>query len=101
MQTEYQNGVIKPKTFRPSPVTCDHAASVNSSPKLPSVFKRLSVDLTPLNDNSTIDDLSESYMKYVIEVHRELSEPLRVAKWCAPIERPEAPVLDYFSDSIQ
>ena len=101
MQAEYQNGVIKPRIVRPTPVKCEHASSVNSSPKLPSISKHLSVDLTPLNDCSTIDDLSESYMKYVIEVHRELSEPLRGAKWCAPIERPDAPALDYFSDSIQ
>jgi hypothetical protein len=45
------------------------------------------------NDVSTIDELSDEYLKSILDVHRELSEPIFAGKWKAPIERPEAPAL--------
>ena len=83
--------VVKPKAVRPVN-SIGISYSLSTSPEITNVCKRLSMDNIN-NDVSTIDELSDEYLKSILDVHRELSEPIFAGKWKAPIERPEAPAL--------
>ena len=92
--------VIKPKTIRPRKYISHASASFSPMPKATSPFKRLSIDCLDMLQDTSIDDMSDEYLKSAIDVQRELSEP---AHWnrVVLVERPQCPTLEDALDYLK